>query len=111
MATAMATATGHRVKSRRPDGLHRRPSLTVRSLLRRVDRAARPGIVAVLGMAALGAVAQEAEPRPGLFVEPSLGLRETGTDNVHLSNADRRSDLVTELTPQIRLNSRSSPSR
>jgi uncharacterized protein (PEP-CTERM system associated) len=51
--------------------------------------------------------AQDATARGGFVVEPSVSLRETLTSNVRLSSSNPRSDLVTELTPRVRLSNNS----
>jgi uncharacterized protein (PEP-CTERM system associated) len=61
----------------------------------------------IIGMAALTVSAQEAATRSGLSVTPEIGIRQTATDNVNLTGADRRFDLVTELSPELRLSSNS----
>jgi uncharacterized protein (PEP-CTERM system associated) len=64
-------------------------------------------IAGIIGMAALTAGAQEAAVRSGLSVIPELGIRQTATDNVNLSSTDRRFELITELSPELRLSSNS----
>jgi uncharacterized protein (PEP-CTERM system associated) len=39
------------------------------------------------------------------FVEPSLTVRETLTNNIGLTTTDRQSDLITEVVPEIRIRS------
>ena len=62
-------------------------------------------------MAALDVNAQETAARPGLSVVPSLGIRETLTDNVGLTSTGRRSELITEVSPSVRLSSSAGPVR
>lgn len=80
-------------------------SQPTRSLLqRRFGHALLPQVVGMMGVAALNsASAQEAATRPGLALVPEFGIRQTLTDNVHLSGTDRRAELVTELSPGLRL--------
>ena len=59
----------------------------------------------VIGMAALAVNAQEATTRPGLLLVPELGIRQTLTDNARLTSTDRHSELITELSPELRLSS------
>ncbi|MDL2336250.1 MAG: TIGR03016 family PEP-CTERM system-associated outer membrane protein [Pseudomonadota bacterium] len=69
-----------------------------------------PKLVGALGLAAFAAHAQEAQStnsRPGFSLEPSVTLRETLTNNVRMQSANPRSDLITEIAPQIRLSSNS----
>ena len=103
---AMATATGRQVESTRPDRLNRGRSQPIRPLLQRyVGRMVLPTMAGIMGMAAFATGAQETVTRPALTVEPALGIQQTLTDNVHLTSTDRRSDLVTQLSPQLRLRS------
>ncbi len=67
-------------------------------------------MVRVLGLAAFATGAQEiaaqtAAGRSGFSLVPSLSVRETLTSNVRLESSNGRSDLVTEISPQVRLNS------
>ncbi len=89
--------------------MRRGPALRRRSLVRRcVGQAVLPPLVGIIGVVALGSVnAQESAGRAGWSIVPEIGLRETLTDNVHLSSSDRRAELVTELSPRIRLSSNS----
>ncbi|MDO9315442.1 MAG: TIGR03016 family PEP-CTERM system-associated outer membrane protein [Burkholderiaceae bacterium] len=61
----------------------------------------------MIGM--LGAVspAVNALEGRGFSVEPSVSLRETLTSNVRMQSTDARSDLITEVSPQVRLSSSS----
>ncbi len=59
-------------------------------------------IMAPLGGQAQGLTAPVAAPR-ALTIEPRLLVRETLTDNVHLSSGAAQSDQVTEISPGIRL--------
>lgn len=65
-------------------------------------------MVAGLIMASAGAYAQESAsdsgPRRAVSVVPRVSVTETLTDNVRLSNADKQSDMVTEISPGIRIN-------
>lgn len=79
-----------------------------------IHRAHRTTVLCVmagsLGWTAFASNAQEAEDlastsRTGITLEPSVSLRETLSSNVRLSSSDARSDLVTEVTPQLRLSS------
>ena len=62
-------------------------------------------VVGLLGVAALPADAQEAAPRAGLSVTPEFGIRQTMTDNVLLASTDRHFDLITDLSPRLRIGS------
>ncbi len=95
------------MEDRRPDGPRRRPALHCRSLVRRcVGQAVLPPLVGIFGVAALGSVsAQESAGRAGWSIVPDIGIRETLTDNLHLTSTDRRAELITELSPRIRLSS------
>ena len=71
-----------------------------------VGQAVLPPLVGILGVAAFGSVnAQESAARAGWSIIPDIGIRETLTDNLHLSNTDRRTELITELSPRLRLSS------
>ena len=71
-----------------------------------VGQAVLPPLVGILGVAAFGSVnAQESAARAGWSIVPDIGIRETLTDNLHLSNTDRRTELITELSPRLRLSS------
>ena len=97
------------MEDRRPDGPRRGPALQRRSLVRRrVGQAFLAPLVGVFGATALGSAnAQESAGRAGWSIVPEIGLRETLTDNLHLSSTDRRAELVTELSPRLRLSSNS----
>ncbi len=60
-------------------------------------------------MMPVGAYAQElssgSDSKPTLSIVPRVSAIETLTDNVRLSNTDKQSDLVTEISPGIRINS------
>ena len=68
------------------------------------------GLVATsLMIVSAGVYAQElgtgSDPKPALSIVPRVSVIETLTDNVRLSNADKQSDLVTEVSPGVRINS------
>lgn len=56
------------------------------------------------GWVASSAAAQDI---PGLSLVPSVSLRETLTNNVRLSSTNPKSDLITEISPGVRLSSNS----
>jgi uncharacterized protein (PEP-CTERM system associated) len=63
----------------------------------------------IVAVAADGVHAQTEQPQAvaggrGLFITPSLGLGETLSNNIRLST-DRQADLVTSITPGIRIDS------
>ena len=62
-------------------------------------------MVGAISMAALAVNAQEAATRPGLSVVPSMGIQQTLTDNSQLTSTDHRGDLITQLTPEVRISS------
>lgn len=66
---------------------------------------------ALAGAMAGGAVAQDRPAaqggRAGLVVEPSLGLALTATDNYRVSAGTDRAELVTTVSPGLRISSRS----
>lgn len=66
---------------------------------------------ALAGAMAGGAVAQDRPAaqggRAGLVVEPSLGLALTATDNYRVSAGTDRAELVTTISPGLRISSRS----
>jgi uncharacterized protein (PEP-CTERM system associated) len=78
---------------------------------RRARRAALPFLVCGLAAPAFAADAPDAEPRPRFRVETSIGIQETLTNNVELVQTDRRSDLITQVSPSIRLVSLAGPVR
>lgn len=91
-----------------PECLHRRLPLPTRSLLQRsVRRGVVPPMAGIIAMAAFAANAQEGAARSGWSLVPELGIQQTATDNVHLSSTDRRFELITELSPQLRASSNS----
>ena len=68
-----------------------------------------PPMVGVIGMATIGAQAQEQAPgaRSGFFWQPTLSVRETFTSNVRLDRgSDARGDAITDISPGLRLSSR-----
>ena len=64
-------------------------------------------MVGILGVAVFGSVnAQESAGRAGGWsLVPEIGIRETITDNLHLASTNRRAELITELSPRLRLSS------
>lgn len=65
-------------------------------------------MVGLIGMAAFGVQAQDAATRAGFSFQPSLSLRQVYTNNVRLERSgDARSDLITDVSPGIRVGSRS----
>lgn len=66
-------------------------------------------VATAVATASAGVYAQEsgsnAGPRPEVSIVPRVSLTETLTDNVRLSNTDKQSDLITEISPGIRINS------
>src|SRR5947199_10375897 len=95
-ATATAMATGRPMKSRQPDCLRHLCGQSPCSLLNPAigRRLARP-LVGLIGMAALGAGAQESPVRPTLRLTPELGIQETLTDNSHLTTGNGKTELIT----------------
>ena len=75
---------------------------------------ARRGVTLGASIAAVAAasvqaqlvVAPESGSGRGFSVVPTLSISETATDNVGLSSTERRSDLVTQVTPGIRVDSK-----
>lgn len=61
----------------------------------------------IIGMVALVANAQEVTTQPGWSIVPELGIRQTATDNVHLTSTDRKFELITEVSPELRVSSNS----
>lgn len=100
-------AAGRPMEDRQPDCPRLRPALQRRSLVRRcVGQAVLPPLVGIFGVAALGSVnAQESAGRAGWSIVPDIGIRETLTDNLHLASSDRRAELITEVSPRLRLSS------
>ena len=94
------------MNSRQADCLHRRPAQPLSSLLPTClgARFARP-LAGAIALAALAAHAQDSGLRPGLTLVPQLGIQQTYTDNVHLTSGGGKSELITELSPQLRLSS------
>ncbi len=90
------------MEGRPPDCSDRRPLPRCR-----VGRGVLSPMAGVIGMAALAANAQEAAGRAALTVVPTLGLRQTATDNVRLASTDRRFELITEVSPGVSLRSSS----
>ncbi len=94
------------MKSRQADCLHRSPPPPNHpSLQGRVSRRILPPMVGAFSLVALAASAQEVTTRPSLVVVPDIDIRQTLTNNSHLLSADRRSDLITELSPELRISS------
>jgi uncharacterized protein (PEP-CTERM system associated) len=62
--------------------------------------------VAAASVHAQAVVAPESVSGRGLSVVPTLSISETATNNVGLSSTDRRADLVSQVTPGIRVDSR-----
>ena len=66
-------------------------------------------VAAGLVMAWTGAFAQQSDSDPGparaVSIVPRVTVTETLTDNVRLSNIDKQSDSVTEISPGIRISS------
>jgi uncharacterized protein (PEP-CTERM system associated) len=65
-------------------------------------------MLASLLVASAGAFAQtpgaDAGPKRAVSIVPRVSVTETLTDNVRLSSANKQSDLVTEISPGIRIN-------
>jgi uncharacterized protein (PEP-CTERM system associated) len=66
-------------------------------------------VAASLVMASAGAYAQESGSDSGLrravSIVPRVSVTETLTDNVRLSSVDKQADLITEISPGIRISS------
>ena len=66
-------------------------------------------VAACFIVASAGAYAQESGSnsgsKPAVSIVPRVSVTETLTDNVRLSNIDKQSDLVTQISPGIRINS------
>ena len=58
----------------------------------------------ILGLAALGAGAQDSGVRPTLTFTPELSIQETLTTNSHLTS-NGKTDLITEIGPELRVSS------
>lgn len=58
-----------------------------------------------LAAASAGVYAQESDPKPAVSIVPRVSVTETLTDNARLSNIDKQSDLVTEISPGVRIDS------
>jgi uncharacterized protein (PEP-CTERM system associated) len=67
--------------------------------------ASSPGVGAVAAAESSAASGAGTAGR-SLTIDPRLSLTETYTDNVRLSNANKQSDFVTEVSPGIRVSSR-----
>ena len=94
------------MKSRRPDLLHATAFALQRPVpATRTRRALELPLFGALGLAAVLAHAQENTARPALTITPEISLRQTATDNARLSSNDRQADLVTEVSPELRLSS------
>jgi len=108
----MAMATQGQVKSR---GRDHRPGTRLAKLRsaagRRVRGGALPLLVCGLSTAAFTVSAQDAEPRPRFLLQPSIGVQETLTSNVNLVKSDPHSDLITQVSPTIRMVSPVGPIR
>lgn len=92
--------------TRRPDCCHGKRSRPQHPPVKRcLSRGVVASIVAAAGMAALDVSAQETAARPGLSVVPSLDIQETLTDNVGLTSTGRRWDLITQVSPGVRMSS------
>lgn len=108
----MAMGTARRpVAIRRPEYLPAgsAPRLCL-TLLRWLGRQVLPQMVGVVGIATFAAHAQEQAPaaRAGFFLQPTLSITETVTSNVGLdSGSDARADAITDISPGLRLSSRS----
>ena len=57
------------------------------------------------GVAYAQELSSGSDPKPTLSIVPRVSVTETLTDNVSLSNTGKQSDLVTEISPGIRINS------
>jgi len=91
------------MNSREPDylrGTHWQP---LRSTC--IAHAIGPPLCGILGLVALGAGAQESGARPTLTFTPELFIQETLTNNSHLTSGNGKTELITELTPELRLGS------
>ena len=88
--------------TRRPESSVDRPIATRHGYVHRSCNVSLSPLAVVLGCIAFSASAQEG---PGLSVVPSIGLRETLTSNVRLDSDNSRSELVTEISPGVRLSS------
>ncbi|MEI7464344.1 MAG: TIGR03016 family PEP-CTERM system-associated outer membrane protein, partial [Burkholderiales bacterium] len=65
-------------------------------------------VVGVIGMASLAAHAQDRAAPSGWFLQPSLSVRQTVTSNAGLvRGSDARADSITDISPGLRLSSRS----
>ena len=112
MDLPMAMVTGHPVASRRSE-----PSLPAASAPpfrqmwhRWLGRQVLPPVVGAIGAVTFPAHAQEqsSATRAGFFLQPSVSVSETYTNNVRLDRgSDARSDLITDISPALRLSSRS----
>ncbi len=111
MAMVTVTAMGTGMSNSRPDGtkramstMRRRP-LSMKTL--RIGVAGVP-VIGLLAMATAGAYAQEAgsggaSSGRAVTLVPRVTVSETLTDNVRLSNANRQSEQVTEISPGIHI--------
>ena len=63
-----------------------------------------PSVIGMLGAVSTLAHGQEGR---GFTLESSVGIRETLTSNVRMQSTDARSDLITDISPRVRLNSNS----
>jgi uncharacterized protein (PEP-CTERM system associated) len=94
------------MNSRRADGLHRRPAKPLSSSLHtRIGRGLAPPLTGLVALAALAAHAQEGGIQPRVTLVPELGIRETLTDNAHLTTGGGKTELITEFSPELRLSS------
>ncbi len=104
---ATGTETERQVVSRRVDGL--RGWRPIQPFLRPLPISAGlrvlPSLIGVLGFVSSAANSQEGR---GFSLQPSVDIRETLTSNVRMqSGNDARSDLITEVSPRVRLSSSS----
>ena len=102
----MATEVGRQVVSRRGDVLgNGRPiQPSVRPLPARLGLRLLPSLT---GMLAAVSPASHAQDGGAFSVEPSVSVRETLTSRARVQGSDGQSDLITEVSPQVRLSSNS----